>query len=72
MKAVKNITMQDIATRAGVTKATVSMVINNDKRITETTRQKVLAIVRELNYYPNESARKLAKGKKTGGQCASK
>ncbi|HVZ81230.1 MAG TPA: LacI family DNA-binding transcriptional regulator [bacterium] len=63
MKAVKNITMQDIATRAGVTKATVSMVINNDKRITETTRQKVLAIVRELNYYPNESARKLAKGK---------
>lgn len=63
MKAVKNITMQDIAIRAGVTKATVSMVINNDKRITETTRQKVLAIVRELNYYPNESARKLAKGK---------
>lgn len=60
---MKNITMQDIATRAGVTKATVSMVINNDKRITETTRQKVLTIVREMNYYPNESARKLAKGK---------
>lgn len=60
---MKNVTMQDIATRAGVTKATVSMVINNDKRITETTRQKVLKIIRELNYVPHESARKLAKGK---------
>src|SRR5690242_12713305 len=60
---MKHVTMQDIAKKAGVTKATVSMVINNDKRITETTRQKVLKIVRELNYYPNESARKLAKGK---------
>src|SRR5690242_7832884 len=59
----KHVTMQDIAKKAGVTKATVSMVINNDKRITEATRQKVLKIVKELNYYPNESARKLAKGK---------
>lgn len=55
--------MQDIAKKAGVTKATVSMVINNDRRITETTRRKVLDIVKDLNYYPNESARKLAKGK---------
>lgn len=55
--------MQDIAQEAGVTKATVSMVINNDKRITEATRQKVLKIIKKLNYYPNESARKLAKGK---------
>ena len=60
---MKNITMQDIAQEAGVTKATVSMVINNDKRITEATRQKVLKIIKKLNYYPNESARKLAKGK---------
>ncbi len=62
-ESMKHVTMQDIATRAGVTKATVSMVINNDKRITEATRQRVLKIVKELNYYPNESARKLAKGK---------
>jgi LacI family transcriptional regulator len=60
---MKHVTMQDIAQKAGVTKATVSMVINNDKRITEATRQKVLGIIKELNYYPNESARKLAKGK---------
>jgi LacI family transcriptional regulator len=60
---MKRITMQDIAQKAGVTKATVSMVINNDKRITETTRQKVLKIIQELKYYPNESARKLAMGK---------
>jgi DNA-binding LacI/PurR family transcriptional regulator len=55
--------MQDIAKKAGVTKATVSMVVNNDHRITEATRQKVLKVVKELRYYPNESARKLAKGK---------
>jgi len=60
---MKRVTMQDIAQKAGVTKATVSMVINNDKRITNATRQKVLEIIRELNYYPNESARKLAKGR---------
>jgi len=55
--------MQDIAKKAGVTKATVSMVVNNDHRITEATRQKVLKVVKELRYYPNESARKLASGK---------
>jgi len=60
---MKRVTMQDIAKKAGVTKATVSMVINNDKRITAATKQKVLKIIQELNYYPNESARKLARGK---------
>jgi LacI family transcriptional regulator len=55
--------MKDIATRAGVTKATVSMVLSNDERITEKTRDRILKIVKELNYYPNESAQKLALGK---------
>jgi LacI family transcriptional regulator len=60
---MKNVTIQDIAERAGVTKATVSMVINQDHRITEKTRDKVLKIIKEMNYYPNQSARKLARGK---------
>lgn len=59
----KRTTIQDIAKRAGVTKATVSMVMNNDTRITAATRQKVLEAVKALRYVPNESARKLAKGK---------
>jgi LacI family transcriptional regulator len=59
----RNITMKDIADEAGVTKATVSMVLSGDKRITEATRQKVLKVVRALDYVPNEAARRLSRGK---------
>jgi LacI family transcriptional regulator len=54
------VTLKDIAERAGVTSATVSMVINNKPNISDATRRKVLKIARELNYYPNVIARGLA------------
>jgi DNA-binding LacI/PurR family transcriptional regulator len=54
------VTLKDIAARAGVTTATVSMVINNKPNISEATKKKVLAIASELNYYPNIIARGLA------------
>ena len=54
------VTLKDIAERAGVTSATVSMVINNKPNISEPTRKKVLKIAQELNYYPNVIARGLA------------
>ncbi len=54
------VTLKDIAERAGVTSATVSMVINNKPNISEATRKKVLKIAQELHYYPNAIARGLA------------
>ncbi|MCX8093098.1 MAG: LacI family transcriptional regulator [Candidatus Goldbacteria bacterium] len=60
---MKKITIKDIAKKAGVSKATVSMVLNNYDRIANSTREKVLRIVKEMHYYPHESARMLAKKK---------
>ncbi len=63
---MKKIGISDVARRAGVSKATVSLVLNNKEsgiRISERTRQKVLQAAEELNYYPNYGARLLSTGK---------
>jgi DNA-binding LacI/PurR family transcriptional regulator len=52
--------MEDVAEMAEVCKATVSMVLNNDSRIIEETRQRVLEVIKKLNYQVNEKARALA------------
>lgn len=59
----KHVTIQDIATMAKLAKGTVSMALNNDPRISESTRKKVNKIAAEMNFYPNESAKSLASGK---------
>lgn len=56
-------TMRDVASRAGVSIATVSYIVNGraaSMRIPVETRERVLAVVRELNYHPNAVARSLA------------
>ena len=57
------VTLKDVAKKAGVTEATVSLVLHNNTRISEKTKQKVLKSVMELDYYPNSSARSLALGR---------
>jgi DNA-binding LacI/PurR family transcriptional regulator len=56
---------QDVAKLAGVSRTTVSFVLNNvpGVKITEETRQRVLEAARELDYYPTAAARSLASGK---------
>lgn len=58
----KNISSVDVARRAGVSRTTVSFVLNNTpgKSISEETRRKVLKAAEELQYVPNEYARQLA------------
>ncbi|NWF49694.1 MAG: LacI family DNA-binding transcriptional regulator [Ignavibacteriaceae bacterium] len=56
-------TIKQIASIAKVSIATVSRVLNNDKRVTEKTRKKILKITEELNYRPNIIARNFVKKK---------
>jgi LacI family transcriptional regulator len=56
---MKNLNIKDIAKIAGVGVSTVSRVINNHPDVKAQTREKVLQIVEEYNYIPNNSARNL-------------
>jgi DNA-binding LacI/PurR family transcriptional regulator len=56
-------TMREVAKRAGVSLATVSRVLNNTQYISEETRRSVLDAVRELNYFKNVHATRLATGR---------
>ncbi len=51
--------MADVALLAGVSRMTVSRVINNGAKVQEATRVAVLAAIRELNFEPNQAARNL-------------
>lgn len=61
----KRATSQDVARLAGVSRTTVSFVLNNIQgvKISEATRAKIHNAARELNYLPNVSGRKLVSGK---------
>ncbi len=56
-------TLEEIARLSGVSRSTVSRVINNNARVSPTTRERVLEIIRREGYRPNLTARQLASGR---------
>ncbi|WP_422527582.1 LacI family DNA-binding transcriptional regulator [Serratia fonticola] len=54
------VTLEDVAAIAGVSRATVSRVVNGDNKVKALTREKVKRAVAELGYTPNPAARALA------------
>jgi len=57
------ITIRDVAKRAGVSVSTASRALNNNPRISDTTRVKVRKIADKLGYLPNYNAKNLTLGK---------
>ena len=55
--------MADVAGLAGVSHQTVSRVLNDHPNVSDRTRLRVLAAIRELGYRPNRAARALATGR---------
>lgn len=53
-------TLDEVARLAGVSRATVSRVVNNSPRVTAANREATERAIRELGYVPNQSARALA------------
>lgn len=56
-------TINDVARLAGVSKKTVSRVINRSPLLNEETRLRVEQVIREVGYVPNPQARALALGR---------
>jgi DNA-binding LacI/PurR family transcriptional regulator len=58
----KRITSRDVADLAGVSRTTVSLVLNNVKgvQISDETRERVLDAAQQLGYVPNAAAQALA------------
>jgi LacI family transcriptional regulator len=62
MPKKRRVTSQDVAERAGVSRTTVSFVLNRvEANISSATRQRVLDAAEELGYVPNAAARALAR-----------
>lgn len=55
----KIVRIKDIAERAGTSKGTVDRVLHNRGRVADDVRERILGIIKELNYEPNRIAQSL-------------
>jgi len=63
MAEKKRVTIKDIAREVGVSAHSVSLALNNQGRISQPVRQKILETADRMNYRPNILARGLAQGR---------
>lgn len=66
-KGARRVTISDIAKRARVSKGAVSLALNGRPGVSDETRERILAIMKELNWTPNRAARALSAAK--AGAC---
>jgi LacI family transcriptional regulator len=57
---VSSLTLEDIARQAGVSRSTVSRVVNNDPNVNEDVRKRIQELIQSTGYQPHAAARSLA------------
>lgn len=57
---MKELTIEDIAKKAGVSRSTVSRVLNGKANVRDDTRQRILDVIKATGYRPHAAARALA------------
>jgi len=57
---VQDLTLEDIGKIAGVSRSTVSRVVNNNPNVSDDVRERVLDVIQTTGYHPNVAARTLA------------
>jgi LacI family transcriptional regulator len=55
--------LEEIAKLSGVSRSTVSRVINQDPNVSEITRERVMAVIKRVDFHPNAAARGLVAGR---------
>jgi len=66
---VRRPTIEDVAAQAGVSRQTVSRVLNDKGEISTRTRERVLAAIEALGYRPNAAARSMVIGRTSTLGC---
>ncbi|GAP21836.1 LacI family DNA-binding transcriptional regulator [Leptolinea tardivitalis] len=61
------VTIKDVAKACGVSTQTISRVINDRIDVSSTTREKILAVMQEMDYQPSALARSMRQNSKTLG-----